>query len=63
METGDDLAGLLDIEDALDNVPDVNPKTIAKQEREATHTLRLVQLDYDPFVMNGDQDAGDETWQ
>lgn len=59
VETGDDLLDMLDIERALDEVPDVNPKTLAKREREgskgdgkATHHLRLVQLDYDPFVMD-----------
>lgn len=59
VETGDDLDNLLGIEEALDEVPDVNPKTLARRERErnksegkATHHLRLVQLDYDPFVMD-----------
>jgi hypothetical protein len=66
VETGDDLEDLLGIEKALDEVPDVNPKTTAKRERErekkATHHLRLVQLDYDPFVMEDPQD--DETgWE
>lgn len=58
VETGDDLEDFLDIEKALDEVPDVNPKTLAKREREkgksegkATHHLRLVQLPYDPFIM------------
>lgn len=55
IETGDDLEGFLDIEKALDEVPDINPKTTRRKEREqakATHHLRLVQLDYDPFVMD-----------
>lgn len=60
VETGDDLNDLLDIEAALDTVPDVNPKTAGRQQREATHHLRLVQLEYDPFVMCGDEDEGEQ---
>jgi hypothetical protein len=72
VETGDDLLDMLDIEQALDEVPDINPKTLGKMEREkakgqdgrgkATHHLRLVQLDYDPFVMaDSEDDDGDFT--
>lgn len=63
VETGDDLKDLLDIEHALDTVPDENPKTTRARTRQETHHLKLVEFDdYDPFKMSGGEgdDYGDD---